>query len=95
MLDRLKIAYSGGTHEVKRGDRFKEPMSGAEWEVRDFRLKTTYGPSGLGGTPIIGCLLVSGKPTHCCESDGLVDFCGDSVAAFVVASASDASEKHA
>lgn len=88
MLDSLKIAYSRGTHVVKRGDRFKEPMTGTEWEIRVFRLKTMYGPSGLGGTPIIGCLLISGKPTHSCESDGLVDFCGDSVASLVASQTS-------
>lgn len=71
--------------EVKPGDRFKW-WDGSEWEVVQFTGGGMYSPSGLGGTPILKCRPLSGITDHFkqyVEADGLVEWCGDSVAGAV------------
>lgn len=68
--------------EVKVGDRFKW-WDGTEWEVVQFTGGRIYSPSGFGGTPTLRCRPLGELNDHFrkyVEADGMVDWCGDSVA---------------
>ena len=70
---------------VEPGMRFKW-WDGIEWEVVAFKGDRIYSPSGLGGTPIVRCKPLTELADHWkkyVEPDGLVDWCGDSVAGAV------------
>ncbi len=80
----MMVAYSGGEREVKPGDNFKLTLDGSEWQVVKLRRgESMYSPSGLGGTPVFACQHIFGASTALKykEADGLVNFCGDSIAA--------------
>lgn len=80
-LTSLEIAHSGAEKQrVAVGDRFTW-WDNTEWEILGFTGARIYSPSGLGGTPIVRCRQLSGKPqTQWLNEDGSVDWCGDSVA---------------
>lgn len=89
----MKVAYSGGEHEVNVGDVFTT-VFGNTFEVAKLPDSTTYGPSGLGGTPCFPCKQLDGDryPDDYYDSDGLISLCGDSIAAALAAQPSG--EKH-
>jgi hypothetical protein len=78
------LAYHGGTEQVSIGDRFAW-WDGRTWEVAAFTDGRSYSPSGLGGTPTVLCRQIAGeRDNHAhqwADADGLVEWCGDSVAA--------------
>lgn len=79
----IEVAYSRGHHTIEVGDTFWTRMGTkpgryavkALHGLEDHNGKismSSYSPSGLGGTPTIGCENV--------RTGEIVDFCGDSVA---------------
>lgn len=81
----MKVAHARGEEEVDVGARFEDGLFHCMWEVVTCLRERTYGPSGFGGTPLFGCKLVKGKmPDNWKgyqDADGLIEFCGDSIAA--------------
>lgn len=90
----MTVSYHAGTAEVDIGDQFE--WIGGNFQVVGFKNERMYSPVGLGGTPIIEVVLVSGACRGTwIDSEGkyreyaigeIIDFCGDSVAAFVAES---------
>lgn len=82
----MKVAHARGEEEIGVGTRFEDGLHHCTWEVVTCLKERTYGPSGLGGTPLFGCKLIKGDmPDNwkCYVHDGLIEFCGDSIAASV------------
>lgn len=83
----VMVACSKGERDVQPGMRWRDLMSGSEWEVVEPAGSRIYSPSGLGGTPTFWCRAVGETPLHAtrfaeyARADGCVEFCGDSIAA--------------
>ena len=82
----MNINYSGGSHDVNVGDTFfcRMGTKPGSYRVKALhgledhdgqRSVSSYSPSGLGGTPTIGCENI--------RTGEVVDFCGDSVASLL------------
>lgn len=80
----MKVAYSGGEHEVNVGDKFAF-WGGDRWEVVKHVSNGMYSPSGIGGTPCFACKSLDEHFPQAMlaykEDDDTVIFCGDSIAA--------------
>lgn len=84
----MEIACLSGTVNIVAGTRFRD--RDLEWEVIAFPGATSYSPIGLGGTPTVLCKPLGKLPLWCeqwADKDGNVEWCGDSVAAHVLANA--------
>ena len=83
--------YKGST-TVRSGDRFKFSGEPEEWEIVMPTGEVTYSPSGIGGCAVLSCRLVSGAmPKRYAQyaTNGVVEFCGDSIASAILAQALD------
>lgn len=84
------VACSKGQRLVAPGMRWRDLMTGSEWEVVEPAGQRTYSPSGFGGTPEFWCKAVGDMPLEAtryaeyARADGCVSFCGDSIAAMLL-----------
>lgn len=82
-MNEAELICSTGKITAKIGDRFLDHSG--EWEIVSFTSERTYGPSELGGTPVVVVKPLGHEmpswfmPFE--NDDGTLDFCGDSVAA--------------
>lgn len=86
----VKVHCSKGERTLRAGMRWRDSITGSVWEVVEPEGGRIYSPSGLGGTPTFWC-----KPVEKTEAaqpwladaraDGSVSFCGDSIAAGLIA----------
>jgi hypothetical protein len=65
--------------------RWRDTLTGSEWEVVELTGERIYSPSGLGGTPCFWCkpIVMTPEAQNFLEDarpDGCVSFCGDSIA---------------
>jgi len=90
---------SAGEVDAKIGDRFTWPYWAPEderltWEIADFPGGSSYSPSGLGGTPTVACRPIANIVPEWwrqyVKPDGTVDWCGDSIATAILATAQPA-----
>lgn len=76
--------YNGKRGKISIGDRFRdEHREKIEWEVVGWTGRSTYSPSGFGGTPTAVCKPLTplvGFWKKYERADGNVDWCADSVA---------------
>lgn len=86
----VMVACSKGVRLVAPGMRWRDLMTGSEWEVVEPAGSRVYSPSGFGGTPEFWCRAVGDMPLHAtryaehAREDGCVAFCGDSIAAMLL-----------
>jgi len=84
------VACSKGERLVAPGMRWRDLMTGSEWEVVEPAGSRTYSPSDFWGTPEFWCRAVGDMPLHAsryagfARADGCVAFCGDSIAAMLI-----------
>ena len=76
-----KLACATGEVVAKVGDRFT--VDRTEWEIVAFGLERIYYPDARGGAPNVFCKpdIVPGALAQYVETDGTLEWCGDSVAA--------------
>jgi hypothetical protein len=79
------VHCSMGATEVLPGMRWRDMLSGSEWQVVEPTGDAIYSPSGLGGTPCFWCrpITITDAAERWLEwarDDGCVSFCGDSIA---------------
>jgi hypothetical protein len=80
----FEVEGSLGKVSVRPGQRFW--MDDVWWEIVAKVGHGMYSPIGLGGCAVVTCKLISGEPDKRFKSlkDGLVDWCGDSLASAVI-----------
>jgi hypothetical protein len=88
MSDRPTVlTCSSGQIGAKLGDRFDGGHNGT-WEIVVFRDDVIYSPSVIGGAPTVVARPLSGSVPSWFEKyqnpDGTLDWCGDSVAAYLL-----------
>jgi hypothetical protein len=88
----MLVHCSRGATEVLSGARWRDMLTGTEWEVVEPTGEAIYSPSGFGGTPCFWCRPITGNDMsdvrrwlETARGDGCVSFCGDSIAAALMA----------
>ena len=87
----MKVACSKGERDVLPGMHWRDVLTGSTWEVVEPTGRRIYSPTGFGGTPNFWCKPVGEVPKDAqrwlleARADGCVEFCGDSIAAMLLA----------
>lgn len=85
--DGLRLVCHSGEIVARPGDRFT--MTGAEWEIVRFDAsQRTYSAAALTGAPSVFCRCLNDVPMglrQYADTDRVIEFCGDSVAAMLLA----------
>lgn len=87
----MMVHCSKGPREVLPGMQFRDTLSGSVWEVVEASGERMYSPSSLGGVMGFWCKPVKDQTPESeswlaySRDDGCIEFCGDSVAAMLIA----------
>lgn len=89
------VSFSGGQRTIRVGSRWHQYLTDSTWEVVE-PAGRSYSPSGFGGCRDFWCKPVGelrdqqaiGWVRDYARADGCVEFCGDSIAAGLIESAS-------
>lgn len=83
----VTLQCTTGKVDARVGDQFDGGHNGV-WEIVRFGDDRSYSPSSLGGCPTVIARPLSGQIPSWFEkyrnSDGTIDWCGDSVAAYLL-----------